>query len=170
MNYKAILLGLVFLSIIIAIFQTHFARNDNKVKFKPYTESSQLFTSTPNSEHVSTTPLPYYEKKREIAQKLADIYLTLENALHHSKPPTPKTLLQLKGIISELDPAHRLSAEHREETDPKSANTSVILDVCPEKYMGEKYRYPYYESAWVMQDCKNVKPLNQVGLHNSTNI
>ena len=110
---------------------------------------------------ITTTGLPYLEKHRTISRKLFDIYLELSSDASHQKPGSPKLLLKLKGIIGELDPAYTLSQDN-EPTEPDKVNTSEVLDVCPEKYMGEKYGYPFYHKGWEMQNCTNVKPLDKV--------
>ncbi|KAK3736700.1 hypothetical protein QZH41_011492, partial [Actinostola sp. cb2023] len=111
---------------------------------------------------IPTAPVPYLETKKEISKQLADIYQQLRLAVSHKSSPTPKLLLELKGIIGILDPAHKLSQDEKEPTETNQTNSSALLDVCPEKYMGEEYGEPFFHIGWELQKCSNVKPLHQV--------
>jgi len=155
MNYKLIFLlstiTITFLGLLVVSF------------LQPRPEYHHHFLRAVLPTNCFATGKPYLEKQRIIARKVFDIYLELSNGAKHNKPASPKILLQLKGIVAELDPAFKLSQD-REPTEPDNVNTSVLLDVCPEKYMGEKYGYPFYHKGWEMQKCNNVRPLEKVNI------
>jgi len=126
-NLKIALLFLVLGCALILVFQILY---------------SEFFLSNPTQcTHNPNCPVPYLEKKREIAQRLLDIYIELSAAAKYKHPPNAKNLVEIKGIISELDPASALSRKDREMAEPEPTNSSVMLDVCPEKFMGEYYGF-----------------------------
>lgn len=149
---KVILFGLLLLTALTVVYQISYTghlHND------PPATQSNVVCKCP-------IPEPYLEAKREIARRLAEIYNDLANDVRHKQSPSPKNLIKLQGIIGELDPVNAISSKDKEQAEPKQTNSSVMLDVCPEKFMGEYYGMPHCAKGWVIQKCANVKPLNQV--------
>ncbi|XP_032237102.1 uncharacterized protein LOC116617998 [Nematostella vectensis] len=107
-----------------------------------------------------TTFLPF---KRDVARRLGDINTALLRNFKKKQPPEEYLLLKLEALIAELDMGYKHSkiVEVVKEM-PKELKSDEKLDVCPEKYLGEKKGYPFFQTGWVKTNCTNVKPLPEV--------
>ena len=63
------------------------------------------------------------------------------------------TLDQIMAIVGEV-PTMALK--------PSISKHKHTLDVCPEKYLGTVYNYPYHETNRPMQNCTNMRPFRAV--------
>ena len=97
--------------------------------------------------------------------------------------PHADTKRRFTGVVAALRRASRKTVGTRAHSDVTDAldrlhaivgdsptpvlETSVLnprqlLDVCPEKYLGNKYNYPYYEKNRPLQNCTNARSFRTV--------
>lgn len=100
--------------------------------------------------------------KRELNRQLLDIHREMKISIESKKAPSTQALLKLEGIMEQLDKSYKASKIIEAEQPSYPNIDNQTLDVCPEKYLGEKKGYPFFERGWITTNCTNVKPLPSV--------
>lgn len=115
---------------------------------------------TPKPCPLRYTEFSYF--KRELNRQLLDIHREMRNSIERKTAPSAQALLKLEGIMEQLDKGYKASKIMEPERAKYPNTDNQTLDVCPEKYLGEKKGYPFFQTGWVTTNCSNVKPLSSV--------